>query len=325
MISTSASTPQPCRRADGASSAAAPGHCLPVASAVPWPGGPLRRAMQAMLPQPPMRLGRFCVSGRSDDARGAQCRSCRPDDPSRRLPPGVRDGSGGARGRARRAALRRPGRRARGALGAGAARAALRGSLRQRLQALRASAGVAVIRLRRDRPRLRAAGGDARCPGRRSTASRICPPGLLHWLLPSRLCASDMLGDRAWELFGETPRGAERVQAVCDWIHDNVEYGVPERADDDGRRGPGAHGRGLPRLRAPRRDVLPRAGHPRSLRLGLPARHRHPRAVSDDGLPRLVRGLAGRRTGGRTTLASTSPASGACRSVAAATRSTSRW
>jgi transglutaminase-like putative cysteine protease len=53
------------------------------------------------------------------------------------------------------------------------------------------------------------------------------PSSLLHWLLPSRLCASDLLGDRAWELFGDTPRGPERVQAVCDWIHENVEYGVP--------------------------------------------------------------------------------------------------
>ncbi len=28
-------------------------------------------------------------------------------------------------------------------------------------------------------------------------------------------------------MFGETPRGAARVAAICDWIHDNVEYGVP--------------------------------------------------------------------------------------------------
>jgi transglutaminase-like putative cysteine protease len=50
--------------------------------------------------------------------------------------------------------------------------------------------------------------------------------GALHWLLPSRYCESDLFGDRAWELFGETGAGAERVQAVCDWIHGNVEYGV---------------------------------------------------------------------------------------------------
>ena len=53
------------------------------------------------------------------------------------------------------------------------------------------------------------------------------PSELLHWLLPSRLCESDSLLDTAWEMFGETPRGAERVAAICDWIHDNVAYGVP--------------------------------------------------------------------------------------------------
>jgi transglutaminase-like putative cysteine protease len=52
------------------------------------------------------------------------------------------------------------------------------------------------------------------------------PSELLHWLLPSRLCESDTLAETAWELFGETPRGAARLAAICDWIHDNIEYGV---------------------------------------------------------------------------------------------------
>jgi transglutaminase-like putative cysteine protease len=53
------------------------------------------------------------------------------------------------------------------------------------------------------------------------------PSDLLHWLLPSRFCESDMLGERAWELFGSSPRGVERVQAVCDWIHEHIAYGTP--------------------------------------------------------------------------------------------------
>jgi transglutaminase-like putative cysteine protease len=66
-------------------------------------------------------------------------------------------------------------------------------------------------------------------PGEGDAQLRIehLPSPLLHWLLPSRLCESDVLADRAWELFGYTPPAGARVQAVCDWIHDNVEYGVP--------------------------------------------------------------------------------------------------
>jgi transglutaminase-like putative cysteine protease len=53
------------------------------------------------------------------------------------------------------------------------------------------------------------------------------PASALHWLLPSRYCESDALAEDARMLFGETAPNGERVQAICDWIHDNVEYGVP--------------------------------------------------------------------------------------------------
>jgi transglutaminase-like putative cysteine protease len=53
------------------------------------------------------------------------------------------------------------------------------------------------------------------------------PDELLHWLLASRYCESDALATVAWELFGSTPPGGTRVQAVCDWIHEHVAYGVP--------------------------------------------------------------------------------------------------
>jgi transglutaminase-like putative cysteine protease len=53
------------------------------------------------------------------------------------------------------------------------------------------------------------------------------PDHLLHFLLASRYCQSDALSGTAWELFGGTPPGWARVQAICDWIHENVTYGVP--------------------------------------------------------------------------------------------------
>jgi transglutaminase-like putative cysteine protease len=53
------------------------------------------------------------------------------------------------------------------------------------------------------------------------------PDELLHWLLPSRYVESDVLMEPVWKLFGHTRPGVARVQAVCDWIHENIAYGVP--------------------------------------------------------------------------------------------------
>ncbi len=54
------------------------------------------------------------------------------------------------------------------------------------------------------------------------------PGELLHFVLPSRYCQSDQLMDTAWNLFGQTEPGGPRVQAICDWVHDNIrfQYGV---------------------------------------------------------------------------------------------------
>jgi transglutaminase-like putative cysteine protease len=50
------------------------------------------------------------------------------------------------------------------------------------------------------------------------------PGEVLHFTLPSRYCLSDELLGMAWELFGQTPTGAARVQAICDWVHDNIKF-----------------------------------------------------------------------------------------------------
>jgi transglutaminase-like putative cysteine protease len=65
-------------------------------------------------------------------------------------------------------------------------------------------------------------------PGADAPQHRIedLPDHLLHWLLPSRYVESDLLREKAWELFGETEPGSERVLAVTEWIHENIEYGV---------------------------------------------------------------------------------------------------
>lgn len=50
------------------------------------------------------------------------------------------------------------------------------------------------------------------------------PGELLHYTLPSRYCPSYELMDRAWELFGTTPRGWSRVQAISDWVNENITF-----------------------------------------------------------------------------------------------------
>ena len=50
------------------------------------------------------------------------------------------------------------------------------------------------------------------------------PPALLRYTLPSRYCDSDKLVNFAWEKFGKVEHGWPRVQAISQWVHDNIEY-----------------------------------------------------------------------------------------------------
>ncbi|HEY6879872.1 MAG TPA: transglutaminase family protein [Polyangiales bacterium] len=51
------------------------------------------------------------------------------------------------------------------------------------------------------------------------------PDDTLVYLLGSRYCESDVLSETAWQLFGSTPTGWKRVQAVCDFVHQHIEFG----------------------------------------------------------------------------------------------------
>jgi transglutaminase-like putative cysteine protease len=51
------------------------------------------------------------------------------------------------------------------------------------------------------------------------------PHETLVFLLGSRYCETDRLMQKAWELFGKTPRGWRRVQAICDFVHHHIEFG----------------------------------------------------------------------------------------------------
>ena len=102
--------------------------------------------------------------------------------------------------------------------------------------------------------------------------------------------------DIAWSLFGDTPPGWARVQAICDYVHDRITFGYQHaratRTAWDGYNE--QHGR-LPRLRPSRRSRFCRC-------MNIPARYCTgylgdigvPPVDRPDGFQRLVRGLSRR-------------------------------
>lgn len=52
------------------------------------------------------------------------------------------------------------------------------------------------------------------------------PDDVLHHLMSSRYCESDLLGGTAQKLFGHLAPGYDRVMAICDWIHSHVDYKI---------------------------------------------------------------------------------------------------
>jgi transglutaminase-like putative cysteine protease len=50
------------------------------------------------------------------------------------------------------------------------------------------------------------------------------PHETLDYLLGSRYCETQLLSEEAWRLFGQTPLGWARVQAVCDFVHRHLRF-----------------------------------------------------------------------------------------------------
>lgn len=59
----------------------------------------------------------------------------------------------------------------------------------------------------------------------RQTPIEYLPEDTLVFLLGSRYCETERLATIAWQLFGNGPTGWHRVQAICDFVHDHIEFG----------------------------------------------------------------------------------------------------
>jgi transglutaminase-like putative cysteine protease len=51
------------------------------------------------------------------------------------------------------------------------------------------------------------------------------PVDTLVYLLGSRYCETDRLGNFAWAQFGNVPKGWPLVQAICDYVHGHITFG----------------------------------------------------------------------------------------------------
>jgi transglutaminase-like putative cysteine protease len=51
------------------------------------------------------------------------------------------------------------------------------------------------------------------------------PDDVVIFLLGSRYCETDRLSELAWSLFGNTPPGWARVQAIVDYVHNHIAFG----------------------------------------------------------------------------------------------------
>jgi transglutaminase-like putative cysteine protease len=66
---------------------------------------------------------------------------------------------------------------------------------------------------------------DPVAPDAVQTPVELLPDSTLVYLLGSRYCETDELSEVAWKLFGNGPTGWARVQAICDFVHDRIEFG----------------------------------------------------------------------------------------------------
>jgi transglutaminase-like putative cysteine protease len=62
-------------------------------------------------------------------------------------------------------------------------------------------------------------------PQVRQIAVQDLPEDTLLFLLGSRYCETDRLSEIAWNLFGQSPEGWGRVQAICDFVHNHIVFG----------------------------------------------------------------------------------------------------
>jgi transglutaminase-like putative cysteine protease len=73
---------------------------------------------------------------------------------------------------------------------------------------------------------------DAVAPDARQFEVGELPDGVLIYLLGSRYCDTEKLSQLAWSLFGAVKPGWQRVQAICDYVHQRISFGYHHARSD---------------------------------------------------------------------------------------------
>jgi len=66
---------------------------------------------------------------------------------------------------------------------------------------------------------------DVMASGAQQVPVDALPDEVLVYLLGSRYCETDLLSELAWQKFEHSPPGWQRVQAICDFVHQHIEFG----------------------------------------------------------------------------------------------------
>jgi transglutaminase-like putative cysteine protease len=73
---------------------------------------------------------------------------------------------------------------------------------------------------------------DEVAPGSRQLDIDELPDDAVPFLYGSRYCDTEKLSDQAWRLFGSTVGGWQRAQAICDYVHNHIQFGYHHARSD---------------------------------------------------------------------------------------------
>ena len=86
---------------------------------------------------------------------------------------------------------------------------------------------------------------DAYAPEAAQHAVDDLPDDVILFLLGSRYCETDRLSEAAWSMFGATPVGWSRVQAVVDYVHQHIAFSHADARPDKTAHDVWREGRGV--------------------------------------------------------------------------------